>query len=846
MKKYLLFKLLLPTLVFTFIFTLYPQEQPVQKTEPKQEELISYKVSEIPAKLEVAQTYLAKLNADIISPDELTKSKKELEAVSKSYEILRKQTDSVGLESEYSTTLKEFRQKWIAHKKKISDWVNIVSNRTEKLDKTKKELLNTKEIWDRTYKLALEEEAPAELINSIRDLTNTLNSTEQDLTKEINSSLSLQTKLSEQNIDVDLTLSKIEDFLKEKERDVFAQNAPRIWESFSTVEDSTGLTVQFSKIWKSYLRTADEFIKNNKDRFIQDIILFLFFLIIIYTLRFFSKNIKEKDGKVALAVKLLERPISTTFLVFLLFTVIFYEAAPEIFFNIMRILVVFPLLRILFHILKPVLKIPLLFFCGLIILQQFMTSSGSGTLIERALLLVVTVLTLIGLLLFILNKMPMKAFEQTVDQSRALFISKLSMIIIGLALIANILGYVMLGVVIVNGMLNSTYGIILLVTATLAVNALIVISLQTKPAQKFNVVRNQASKIKITTAKIIKAIVFVWSLFIIMKNFFVEDEIISWLEKTLGRVWEIGNLKISIGNILLFFISIWLAVQIARFVRFILEGDVLPRLNLARGVPGAISSIMTYLIIGFGIIIAMITAGIDLSSFALLAGALGVGIGFGLQNIVNNFISGLILIFERPIQIGDAVQVEELSGRVTHIGIRSSTIKTWDGAEVIVPNGNLISNKLINWTLSDQRRRIDIKVGVAYGTDISLVMETLLECAKQNEKILTAPVPYVLFNDFGESSLEFELRCWTSDFASWVQIRSDIRVAIDKAFEKVGIVIPFPQRDLHIISDKTKEKDEIGDLETRKKRQTKKIKNEDSKKDNSEDMDDTQNGEAEQ
>jgi small-conductance mechanosensitive channel len=194
------------------------------------------------------------------------------------------------------------------------------------------------------------------------------------------------------------------------------------------------------------------------------------------------------------------------------------------------------------------------------------------------------------------------------------------------------------------------------------------------------------------------------------------------------------------------------------------------------------------------------SAGIDLNSFALLAGALGVGIGFGLQDIVRNFISGLILIFERPIQIGDAVQVEELSGRVMHIGIRSSTVKTWEGAEVIVPNGNLISNKLINWTLSDQRRRIDIKVGVAYGTDVNLVMETLLDCAKRNEKILTDPAAYVLFNDFGESSLDFELRCWTADFGAWVEIRSDIRVAIDKAFKENKIEIPFPQRDLHLKS----------------------------------------------
>jgi small-conductance mechanosensitive channel len=209
---------------------------------------------------------------------------------------------------------------------------------------------------------------------------------------------------------------------------------------------------------------------------------------------------------------------------------------------------------------------------------------------------------------------------------------------------------------------------------------------------------------------------------------------------------------------------------------------------------------MTYLIIGFGIIIAMVTAGIDLSSFALLAGALGVGIGFGLQDIVRNFISGLILIFERPIQIGDAVQVDDISGRVLKIGIRSSIIKTWQGAEVIVPNGNLISNKLVNWTLSDQVRRIDIKTGVAYGTDVKVVMQTLLKCATDHQQILTNPAPYVLFNDFAESYLEFELRCWTSNYTDWIFIKSDIMVEIDKAFTTEGIVIPFPQRDLHLKS----------------------------------------------
>jgi len=799
MKNYLIFKWFLSILVFTVITTL-AQEQPVQKTEPKQEEVITYKISEIPAKLEEAQTYLAKLNADVISPEELANSEKALEPVIISYEKLRKQTDSLDLKNEYSHILEDYQQKWIAQKKKVNDWTGIVTSRSEELEEAKKNLLNTKEIWDRTYKFTSEEKAPRDLINAIKDLTNTLNLNEKELVKEINATISLQTKLSEQSADVELTLSKIEDLLKEKERKVFKQNAPIIWDSFSTVQDSTSLSNQFVNIWKSYLRTSEEYIKDNKDRIFQNFFLFLFFLITIYTLRFFSKNIKEKIEKDLLALKLLERPISTSILIFLLFTIILYNDAPEIFISILRILVVLPLLRVLTHILKPVLRIPLFYFCGLIIIQQFMRSSGSGMPIERALLLIITIITLLGLLWVILQKIPIKSFEKEVDQSRAMIISKFLIIIIVLALVANILGYVMLGIVIVNGILSSTYGIIFMITAALALNALIIISLQTKPFRKFNVVRNQADKIRITTAKILKAIVFIWSLFIIMSNFFIKDEIIGWFEETLGRVWQIGNLNISIGNILLFFISIWLAVKISKFVRFILDGDILPRFDLARGVPDAISKISSYLIVGFGIILAIIGAGIDLSSFSLLAGALGVGIGFGLQDIVKNFISGLILIFERPIQIGDAVQVEELSGRVKHIGIRSSTIKTWEGAEVIVPNGNLISNKLINWTLSDQLRRIDIKVGVAYGTDVSFVMETLLECAKQNDQLLSTPAPYVLFNDFGDSSLDFELRCWTSNYNDWVEIRSNIRVAIDKAFKDKKIEIPFPQRDLHIKS----------------------------------------------
>ena len=172
-----------------------------------------------------------------------------------------------------------------------------------------------------------------------------------------------------------------------------------------------------------------------------------------------------------------------------------------------------------------------------------------------------------------------------------------------------------------------------------------------------------------------------------------------------------------------------------------LDEDVLPRLTLPRGVPAAISTGAHYVILVAGFLIAIGAAGFDLGKFTLLAGALGVGIGFGLQNVVNNFVSGLILLFERPVQTGDTIEVGPLSGEVMRIGIRSSTIRTSDGADVIVPNASLISERLVNWTFSDRSRRIDLDVGVAYGSDPNKVLALLLETARAHGEVMSLPEP---------------------------------------------------------------------------------------------------------
>jgi small-conductance mechanosensitive channel len=193
-------------------------------------------------------------------------------------------------------------------------------------------------------------------------------------------------------------------------------------------------------------------------------------------------------------------------------------------------------------------------------------------------------------------------------------------------------------------------------------------------------------------------------------------------------------------------------------------------------------------------------AGLDLQKFTIIAGALGVGIGFGLQNIVNNFVSGLILLFERPVKVGDTINIDDQWGTITRIGMRSTVFETLDRSEIIVPNSDLISQKVTNWTFTSNISRIVLTVGVAYGSSLDKVLEILMRVAKEHPDILNDPEASAIFTGFGESSIDFELRVWIADIGKRLKVKSEMGQAVDRYFREEGITIPFPQRDLHLRS----------------------------------------------
>jgi potassium efflux system protein len=255
---------------------------------------------------------------------------------------------------------------------------------------------------------------------------------------------------------------------------------------------------------------------------------------------------------------------------------------------------------------------------------------------------------------------------------------------------------------------------------------------------------------------------------------------------------------ITLANIVLAIIVAVTTIVASRNLPDLLEVILLNRLPMDPGARYAYSTVSRYAITALGIFIALNSIGIRWSNLQWLIAALSVGLGFGLQEIVANFISGLIVLFERPFRVGDTVTVGEVHGTVTRIRIRATTIEDWDNKELIVPNKEFITGQLINWSLSDHVLRLKVPVGIAYGSDTDLAERLLLKAARTNPQILKSPEPKAIFLRFGDSSLEFELRVYVKRIDDWIPMLHAMNRAIDKEFRQAGIEIAFPQRDVHL------------------------------------------------
>jgi potassium efflux system protein len=265
-------------------------------------------------------------------------------------------------------------------------------------------------------------------------------------------------------------------------------------------------------------------------------------------------------------------------------------------------------------------------------------------------------------------------------------------------------------------------------------------------------------------------------------------------QATLSRI----TLEIVVFVVLMLGITVYAARKLPALVELVLRYYT----DVSAGTRYAASTLLNYVILGAGILIALSRLGLDWSKLQWLVAALGVGIGFGLQEVVANFICGLIILFERPISVGDIITVGDQDGVVTRIRIRATTIRDWDNKELVIPNKEIITGRLLNWSLTDTRLRLTVPVGIAYGSDAVLALKILAETVADDERVLKDPAPSIIFRDFGESCLNMVCRFYIDSVDNMWPVKTALQLEIYRRFKEVGIVISFPQRDVHLDSEK--------------------------------------------
>ncbi|MEX2351844.1 MAG: mechanosensitive ion channel domain-containing protein [Balneolaceae bacterium] len=267
-----------------------------------------------------------------------------------------------------------------------------------------------------------------------------------------------------------------------------------------------------------------------------------------------------------------------------------------------------------------------------------------------------------------------------------------------------------------------------------------------------------------------------------------------------ATLFQLQQTPVTLLSILIFLLFIAGTIFLARFVRSTLTQNILPRFEMDRGTRYTLSRVTYYIIITIGILVSFQFVGVDLSSLAVIFGLLSVGIGFGLQNITNNFISGLIILFERPISVGDRIAVGGVEGDVLEINIRSTKIRSLNNISIIVPNQEFVGSNVVNYSHGDPSFRLDLPVGVSYTSDLNTVLKCLEEVADDHPKVMKIPKTKIHLDEFGDSSWNMTLKVWLPDVKDYRDIRNELNQAIVHKFREKSIEIPFPQRDLHLRS----------------------------------------------
>ena len=681
----------------------------------------------------------------------------------------------------------------------LSRWEGRLEESARALHASSKELQRMEATWRLTEEAARAEGAPPALLESIGGLRGRVRSLDGRCRARLEETLKAQEGIASLRIRIGEWTALAERVEKAREEQLFEIESVPLWRLLGRPEPGAKLAAQLSRSFQLHARSLVAFATEERATLLG---LAAAFAALAWALLRVGRRFRARaaeDPALRAPAEVLAHPVASALMLTLAMVPLVVGATPVTVTETLVLGMLLAFARAMGGIMPPGLRRVVYAFGATFAVERLGSLAPEHSLLGRLILLAVAAVACAGILNALRRGSWATGLASEAWRSALRAAGLASAGLLAISIVANLVGNVSLARLLGSSTLVAIAIGVLLGGVAVVLQALYVGLLRLPSARRIGVVARHGSLLEVRGTKYIRwAAIGTWML-AAGAAFRVGPFLSRGVGGIMSRRLRVGGLDVSLGDVVAFGVTLWLSVILARLLAFALQEGLEGR-ALPRGIPAAISRTAQYAVVGVGFGFAALASGMELTRFAVLVGTLGVGIGFGLQNVVNNFVSGLILLYERPVQVGDVVEIGTVVGTVRRIGIRSSTIATFQGAEVVVPNGNLISGDLVNWTLSDEKRRVDVDVGVAYGTDPERARELLLGTLRGRADVSASPEPVALFTGFGDSALQFQLRFWTRQFDGWPVVASDVRVAVARALAEAGIEVPVPQRDLHLRS----------------------------------------------
>ena len=761
-----------------------------------------YDLSEIPVKSSELKIKVKQDISDLISEDEIRSFKLKSEDIHASLSHDQEFTVDPADNSVGVLRLENRQIKLQQEKRKIEEQKALLNEVIQNLDNFKDDLTQETVRWNEMLHSIV-----VDSINTVAPpvkLTETitfLDSSVVFVSKKSKSLLDILDHTIETGAEIDAQFDENKALIKSKQRGVLNRDHPPLIQTSFSANFAHEISISISNVLSIDFAVLSEYLGSNGNAIL---IMLLIFVAFVYLFILIKKNVIIDESGFGsfykrMLLKVLSHPYSASAILTLFSTIFIFTDRPLVFRQISLYIIALPLIHILSLLLDKRYHNYIYALGAVILIYIFLIFLPSDLVIYRVFLLLISVGE-ISLLSMFLLRFDRKHELKERGKKMVYFFVFLHLGLAAVGFVSNLTGRVVLTEIVLSAVFYNIFNGLVLFVTVLLVNGLVVVGVDSKKGKQINIFRMHDELIKRKTIYLLNVFVSIFWVGLILKNFRVSESLYNGILSLFTYKISIGSASFSLDDFVIFFVVIYASIVLSKLIRIVLQEDVLNRLSLSKGLPNTIAMLVRYSLITAGFILAISAAGIPVDKLTIIIGAMSVGIGFGLQNIFNNLVSGLILLFERPIQLGDTVQVGQLTGNVQTIGLRSSNIKTFDGAEVIVPNGQLISNEVINWTLSDQKRRIEIIVGVTYNSDPPMVRDLLNQILVNHPDVLMEPLPAVFFNGFGESSLDFVLLFWIGDYNNGRRIKSEVLFSIFEMLKANNIEIPFPQRDLHLRS----------------------------------------------